>query len=154
MNVLVILRPRALPGAAPGRYAIDVLDDALHRLFGLGLLRLGSQGLNLLQQRDEVMGIAEQDLVEFPQRIGGRVEQRLTSIDGTQPIRLQQFGDLCLHLFLLRIEPALPALNAANKIANGYPQGSHHMLPPSVLGVSTPGCREDLGKLSPKRARE
>ena len=28
------------------------------------------------------------------------------------------------------------------------------MLPPGVLGLSAPGCREDLGKLGPKCARE
>ena len=151
MNVLVIVRPRALPGAAPGSYAIDVFDDALHSLFGLGLLRLRSQGLNLLQQSDEVMRIAEQDLVEFSERIGGRVEQRLASLDGTEPIRLQKFGDLRLHLFLLRIEPALPALNAANKVANGDPQWSHHSIPPGILGVSALGCCKDLGELGPKR---
>jgi hypothetical protein len=154
MNVLVIVRPRALPGAAPGSYAIDVFDDALHSLFGLGLLRLGSQGLNLLQQRDKVMGVAEQDLVEFSQRSSGCVEQRLTSFDRTEPIRLQKFGDLCLHLFLLRIEPTLPALNAANKIANSYPQWSRHSIPPGILGVSALGCCKDLGELGPKRARE
>ena len=118
-------------------------------LFGLGLLRLRSQGLNLLQQRDEVMRIAEQDLVEFPQRISGCVQQRLTSFDCAEPIRLQKFGDLCLHLFLLRIEPALPALNAANKIANSYPQWSHHSIPPRILGVSALGCCKDLGELGP-----
>ena len=107
-----------------------------------------------MQQRDEVMGIAKEDLVEFSQRIGGRIEQRLASLDRAEPIRLQKFGDLRLHLFLLGIEPALPTLDAANKIANGYPQRSHHSLPPGILGVSALGCREDLGELSPQRAGE
>ena len=54
----------------------------------------------------------------------------------------------------MRIEPPLPALNAANKIANGYPQWSYHSLPPGILGVSALGCCKDLGELGPKRARE
>ncbi|MCG6867558.1 MAG: hypothetical protein LJE91_02160 [Gammaproteobacteria bacterium] len=56
------------------------------------------------------------------------------------------------YSFLLRIGPALPALDAANKIANGYPQWSHHALAPSILGVGTRGCPKDLGELSPQRA--
>jgi hypothetical protein len=65
-----------------------MLDDALYGRFSLCLLRFGSQGLNLLQQRDEVMGIAEQDLVELSQRIGGRVVSvpRNTSIAATAPL--------------------------------------------------------------------
>src|SRR3712207_8760429 len=52
VHVLVVLGPRALPGAAPGCDAVDVLDDALNGLLGFRALgRRSEEHTSELQSR-------------------------------------------------------------------------------------------------------
>src|SRR3954468_18737117 len=99
-----MLRPRALTRTAPGGDAIHVLDDPLDRGLHVGIRRSRRERLDLLQERDEVVRVTQQDLVKLAQRGGRRVEEGLTAIDGTEPVSREKLRNLGLNFFLLRVE--------------------------------------------------
>jgi hypothetical protein len=154
VDVLVVLGPRPLPRAAPGRDAVDVLDHALDRRLGVDVLRGRRERLDLLEERDEVVRVAEEDLVQLAQRARRRVEERLAAVDGAEPVGREQLGDLGLHLLLLRIEASLAALDARDEVGHGHAQRSHDLRAPGLFSVRLLRRREDLCELCAKSASE
>ncbi|HEX9772100.1 MAG TPA: hypothetical protein VGA44_01435 [Steroidobacteraceae bacterium] len=154
VHVLVVLGPRELPGTAPGRDAIDVLDDALDGFVGFRVLGRGREGLDLLKERGEVVRVAQQNFVQLPQGIGRCVEERLAAVDGTEPVGRQQCRDLRLHFLLLSIEPALSALDARDEVAHGHPQGADDILAPGFFAVGFLSGSQHFCELRAERARE
>ena len=120
MDVLVVVRPRALSRGAPRGDAIHLLDDALDDLLGFRVPRGAGVALDLLEQRDKVVRVPQQHFVQLAESVGRRVEERLTPLHRTEPVRLEELRYLGLDLFLLRIEAPLTALDALNKIAHGH----------------------------------
>jgi hypothetical protein len=59
----------------------------------------------------ELLGIAHEHFVEFTQRGGAGVQERLAMLDGSEPIRRQQGGDFFLKRFLLMVETQLASLD-------------------------------------------
>lgn len=86
VHVLVVLGPGTLPSTAPRSKAIDMLDDALDSFFRFAASGGRCAGLDLLQQGDEVVGVAQQDLIELAQRARRRVKQRLAAVDRAEPV--------------------------------------------------------------------
>ncbi|KYF94732.1 hypothetical protein BE20_00685 [Sorangium cellulosum] len=154
LDVLVVLRPGALPVSAPGAHAIHVLGGALGRLGGLGRAPVGRELLDFLETRLDVPRVSQQDLVQLAQGGGRRLEQLLARLHGAEPVALQEGADPLADLLLLQVEPALAALDAGDEIAHGDLQRRHH------VGVPCLGCRcaprraEHLDELGREDARE
>jgi hypothetical protein len=124
-----------LPRTAPGRDAIDMLDDALDGVACLRDLGRDRQSLDLLEERNEVVCVAQQDFVQLPQGACGRVEQPLAPVNRTEPIGRQHCRDFRLYFLLLSIEPALSAFNARDEVAHGHPQGTDYVTSPGFFAV-------------------
>jgi hypothetical protein len=154
VDVLVVLRPGSLARTAPDRDAVDVLDDPLGDLFGLGARGDRGERLDLLQESDEVVRVAQEDLVQLPQRLGRGVEQALAALDGAEPVRLEELRDLGLHFLLLRVEAALATLDPGDEVPHRHAQGADDRLPPCLLAAGPLRRGEDLGELGAQGAGE
>jgi hypothetical protein len=127
---------------------VDLIHQPVRRGLWVGLTRRGGEILDVLQQREQHGGVAQQHLVELAQGRAGRLEQILAAIDRAEPVGLEQPADLGLEVLLLHVEPALPALDARDQLGDRHPQRPDHAILPrrriagAARGVEHAGDRD------------